>query len=188
MNIVQRAIDKRGQIVAAGRQLFSRFGAKRVSVGEICQEAAVSKATFYKHFANKVALLRQLHDDIVEEGFAKFDEISALDLTFPEKIERMGLWKAEFASKLDPQFFGDLIDVDHTVEEHKRRYLANVEAGRRTGDVRSDIDLEFLWLVLEKLGELYGEPGWKEIFSDAGEFQRQLRALIWHGLLTRPGG
>ena len=181
-------MNKQAQIVAAAQDLFSRFGAKRVTVEEICGEATVSKATFYKYFANKVALLRQIHDRMVEEGFAKFDEINAMELTFPEKIERMGRWKAELASKLNPEFFGDLIDLGHAVQEYKRRYLANIEAGQKAGEVRGDIDPEFLWLVLEKLGELYSEPGWRELFTDPGQFQRQLRTLIWSGVLARPGG
>lgn len=181
-------MDKRNQIIVTARRLFSRFGARRVTVEELCRQAAVSKATFYKHFKGKVGVLRHIHDDIIEQGFARFSELSALEIPFIEKIERMGEWKADFASQLDPQFFGDLIDVEHAADEYKRRYLANIEAGQRTGEVRTDIDPELLWLVLDKLGELYREPGWRKIYSDPVMFQRQLRTLIWYGLLTRTGG
>ncbi|RKY44359.1 MAG: TetR/AcrR family transcriptional regulator, partial [Candidatus Neomarinimicrobiota bacterium] len=41
----KKKIDK---IVETGKKLFYRYGIKKVSVEEICKEAGVSKATFYK--------------------------------------------------------------------------------------------------------------------------------------------
>ncbi|UCD39298.1 MAG: helix-turn-helix transcriptional regulator, partial [Fidelibacterota bacterium] len=72
--------------------LFSRFGARRVTVEEICREANVSKMTFYKYFPNKVELVRTIRDNWEEEGFMRFDEINAMDLPFPEKIDLMTRW------------------------------------------------------------------------------------------------
>ena len=182
----RRRLLKREVILETAIRLFSKHGAKRVSIEEICREAKVSKATFYKNFRNKVELVHRIHDDLVDEGFRKFDEIDALDLPFEQKIDLMGQWKVEFARRINAEFFRELIDVDHAVDEYKRRYLSNLEAAQKRGDIRRDIDLNFLWLALEKIGELFREDQWKTVCSDLGELQRQVRTLIWHGLLTRP--
>ena len=73
---------KQQQLIDTARELFCRHGVRRVTVEEICHRAQVSKMTFYKHFSNKLALVRYIRDLYVEEGFRKFDEIKALDIPF----------------------------------------------------------------------------------------------------------
>jgi len=179
--------SKRDRIVATAIELFSRHGAKRITVEELCREAGASKVTFYKHFPNKVALVRHIHDAWTEEAFATFDQINALDIPFIEKVDRMGRWKVEFASRINAAFVRELIDIEHSHEEFKRRYLANIARAQRDGDIRDDIDPEVLWLVMEKTGELFRERRWEEVTGDFAEFQRQIRALLYYGLLVRDG-
>jgi AcrR family transcriptional regulator len=176
---------KREQIVRTAQDLFSRFGAKRVTVEEVCRKAGVSKMTFYKYFHNKVELVRTIRDDLVEEGFRKFDEIDAMEIPFPEKIDLMTKWKVEFSSRVNARFIQELVSLDDVMDRAKRRYMSNIAKAQRGGEIRSDIDLEFLWMVTEKLYELVKEGTWKGVFSDFSRFQEQLRTLIFYGLLTR---
>jgi AcrR family transcriptional regulator len=183
-----RRSKKREQIIRTAESLFSRFGAKRVTVEEVCREAGVSKMTFYKYFPNKIELVRSIRDEWVEEGFSKFDEINAMDLPFSEKINLMTRWKVEFASRVNAEFIRELVSTDDVIEQVKRRYLNNITDAQKKGKIRSDIDPEFLWLVVEKLGELVKEESWKSVFSELSQYQRQLRTLLWYGLLTRKEG
>jgi len=180
-----RRSKKREQIIHTAERLFSRFGAKRVTVEEVCREADVSKMTFYKYFPNKIELVRTIRDEWEEEGFRKFDEINAMDLPFPEKINLMTRWKVEFASRVNAGFIRELVSTDDAIERFKRRYLGNIISAQEKGEIRSDIDPEFLWMVVEKLGELVKEGSWKKVFSEISQYQEQLRTLIWYGLLTR---
>ena len=180
-----RREDKRMAILASAEELLTRFGAKKVTVEEICRAAGVSKMTFYKHFHDKVDLVRHLHDELVERSFAMFDEISAREIPFPEKIELMGRWKQEFMARLNVGFFRELIDIEHSVEEYKRRYVRNIVNAQQAGDVRTDVNPEFLWLVLETLGGIFKSDDWRTACPDLGEAQRQLRTILWQGLLVR---
>jgi AcrR family transcriptional regulator len=180
-----RRSSKRDRIIATAIELFSRFGAKRVTIEELCREAGASKVTFYKYFPNKVALVQHIHDSWTEEAFAKFDEINALEIPFIEKIDRMGRWKVEFAGRVNAAFVRELIDIEHSHDEFKRRYLTNIANAQRDGDIRDDIDPELLWLVMEKTGELFRERRWEQVTGDFAEFQRQIRALLYYGLLVR---
>ena len=183
--ISNRRINKKEQIVHTAETLFTRYGSKRVTVEEICRQARVSKMTFYKHFSNKVELVRHIRDVYVEEGFRKFDEIKALDISFARKIDHMTRWKVEFGTRINAEFIREMVSIDHVVADVKRRFLNNLKDARNNGDIRDDIDPEFLWLVTEKLSELVKEGTWKKVFTDFSQYQYQARTLIFYGLLSR---
>jgi len=183
-----RQTQKRVQIIQTAERLFTRFGAKRITVEEICREAGVCKMTFYKYFSNKVELVRNIRDDWVEEGFRKFDEINAMDIPFPEKINLMTRWKVEFTSRVNTEFIREMVSIDDVMDRAKRRFLGNITDAQKLGEIRSDIDPRFLWIVTEKLYELVKEGSWKSVFTEFSQFQEQLRTLIFFGLLTRTEG
>jgi AcrR family transcriptional regulator len=178
---------KQTQIINTAKDLFFRYGAKRVSVEEICKTAAVSKVTFYKHFRNKEALIRHIRDEIITDGFAKFDQISALDLPYPEKIDLMTRWRVEFFSQMKNDFLREMLALDEVVEAAKQRYLANITTAQAKGEIRPDLSPEFIWLITENLNAIARDGSWQEVFSDYSAFQTQMRTLFFYGLLVRPG-
>jgi AcrR family transcriptional regulator len=177
---------KRQQIVDTGTRLFSRHGVRRITVEELCREAGVSRVTFYKYFANKDALAREIVDTWIDAGFAAFDEICARDIPFPQKIDAMTQWKVDFARRIDSEFFREMSLAEDVAEEFKRRYVANVAAAQTQGEVRADVHPEVLWLLVEKLESIYHERRWVEVVPDLSELTRQFRTLLWYGLLVRP--
>ncbi len=176
---------KRTAIVNAGEELFSRFGARRVTVEEICRTAGASKMTFYKYFPNKSALVREIRDVWVEMGFRQFDEIDALDIPYMEKINLMTRWKVEFSARVNAEFLRELTSIDDVIAEIKRRFLNNIEKAQHRGDIRSDIVPELLWLIIEKIYESVKDESWKNVAADLSQFQEQVRTIIFFGLLNR---
>lgn len=176
---------KRQQIINTATELFSRFGTKRVTVEEICSTAGVSKVTFYKYFKNKANLIQHIRDELMKIGFSQFDEISAMDIPYPEKIEMMTRWRIEFFSQMKQEFIHELLNLDEVVEEAKRRYLKNITDAQEKGEIRSDFSPAFIWLVTEKLNEIVRDESWRTVFSDFGDFQEQTRTLFFFGLLVR---
>jgi AcrR family transcriptional regulator len=177
---------KREQILATATSLFSAHGARRVTVEEICRSAGASKATFYKYFRNKRDLIRTIRDLWVEEAFRELDRISMLGIPFPEKLNLITDWKVKFFSKVNAGFIQEMVGLDRVVEEARARYLENIADAQRSGEIRTDIDPGLVWLVTEKLYDLVREGTWRRVFSDFEEFQRQIRKLLFFGLLTRP--
>ena len=123
----------------------------------------------------------------MEEGFREFDKISELDMPYPEKIQLMTKWKVELSTRIGVDFIREMISIDDTVEEIKKRFLGNITAAQAEGEIRQDIDPEFLWMVVEKLNELTRDGSWKRVCADYGQYQTQMRNLIFFGLLTRKG-
>ena len=177
--------EKPDQIIKTAIDLFSRFGAKRVTVEEICKTAGVSKVTFYKYFKNKLDLIRHIRDDLIEIGFNKFDEISAMDIPYPEKIELMTRWRIEFFSQMKNEYIHELFSLDEVVEEAKQRYLRNISMAQEKGEIQPNLSPELIWLVSEKLNEIIRDKSWQTVFTDYSEFQEQMRRLFFFGLLVR---
>ena len=178
---------KQTQIVDTATELFSRFGASRVSIEELCRKAGVSKVTFYRYFKNKADLIRYIRDEMIEVGFSRFDEISAMEITYPEKIDLMTRWRVEFFSDMNEEFLRELFTQDEVVEEAKRRFLKNMTAAQQKGEVRTDLSPEFIWFITEKLNSIIREGSWKTVFDEYSTFQKQMRTLFFYGLLTREG-
>ncbi|OFW70772.1 MAG: hypothetical protein A2V52_02120 [Actinobacteria bacterium RBG_19FT_COMBO_54_7] len=78
--------DKRGDIVNAGIQVFSRKGFNRCSVEDILQEANVARATFYSYFDSKKDLFVELIDRILRTMY----EIMAAEMqTLPRSLDEL---------------------------------------------------------------------------------------------------
>ena len=176
---------KRTQVIETATDLFSRFGTKRVTIEEICKTAEVSKVTFYKSFQNKVDLIRQIREELIDVGFNKFDEISDMDISYPEKIELMTQWRIEFFSQISNEFIQELFALNEIVKKIRHRYLKNIIDAQDKGEIRSDLSPDFIWLVTERFNEIVRDESWKTVFSEYSEFQKQLRTLFFYGLLVR---
>ncbi len=179
---------RRKDIIETAIRLFSAHGARRVTVEELCRDAGVSKVTFYRYFANKADLVRTIHDEWTEAAFDAFDEINARPIPFPAKIDLMTRWKMTAGARLGAAFIRELIDVEHTVDEYKRRYIANHTGAQGTGELRGDVNPELMWLFGEAISEMVHSGRWRAVTDDLGEFQRQVRTLLYYGFLTRDEG
>ncbi len=173
------------RVVETAKALFYKHGVKRVTVEEICAKAKVSKMTFYKYFSNKDAVVRHIRDELMNEGFSKYDEIIEMDISYPEKIDRMTAWRIEFMSKMNSEFIEDIVSFEETMGEMKKRFIRNIEIARSRGEVRTDISPDLIWLAAEKLNEIAVDGSWKTAVSDYNELHRQLRTLFFHGLLVK---
>ncbi len=74
--MVARAFSEREKemikkaLMEKGRQLFSRYGLKKTSIGDLTQEAGIAQGSFYLFFASK----EELYFEILEEEEKKLHE------------------------------------------------------------------------------------------------------------------
>lgn len=55
-------------IKKAARELFRKYGYNKTSVNELCKQASISKATFYKCFPSKEMILHEVLMDYIREN------------------------------------------------------------------------------------------------------------------------
>jgi len=113
--------EKYISLLETAKTLFFRHGIRRVTIEEICAQSKVSKVTFYKYFKDKDDLIRVIREELTLIGFARLDEINALPLSYPEKVERMTAWRMQFFASMKSDFIKEIIDIKSVSEEIKQR-------------------------------------------------------------------
>ncbi len=172
-------------LLDTAKDLFFKYGIKRVTVEEICEKSKVSKVTFYKYFKDKNDLIKTIREELMQTGFGRFDEINGLTLSYPEKVEMMTAWRMQFFSSMRCEFIREIIDIDSVTEEIKKRYLENIQQAQLKGEIDPSLSPELIWLVTEKFNEIVKEGKWEKHLSNHMEAQVQLRRMYFYGLLIR---
>ena len=186
---IQKKSKKREQIIKTAKKLFMRHGIKRVTIEEICEKAGASKMTFYKYFPNKIELVKHIWRSMQDEGFDKLDEIDAMDIPLPEKIQLMFNWKQEFASNISEIFIEEILLIhmdDIDMEGYKKRFMKFIENAQKRGEVRREIRPEFFIAVLEKLQELVFDEELVKSYPSFIDFNREIKDFLWFGIYARP--
>lgn len=76
-----------GRILATAKELFTRFGFKRVSMDEIASKTGTTKRTVYKYFENKEALFMAVLSIELENLKKIIDENDKKDIPYFEKFQ-----------------------------------------------------------------------------------------------------
>ena len=185
---VRKKSKKREQIIKTARGLFMLHGIKRVTIEEICNKAGASKMTFYKYFPNKIELVKHIWRKMQEEGFNKLDEIDAMDIPLPEKIQLMFSWKQEYVSNISDIFIEEIlpIQMEHIdMEEYRKRFMQFIVDAQKRGEVRPEIRPEFFIAVLDKLHELSFDEELIKRYPNFIEFNREIKDFFWFGIYAR---
>jgi AcrR family transcriptional regulator len=182
------------QLVKTARELFMRYGMRRVSVEEICQTAQVSKMTFYKHFPNKVALSSYLIGRMVSENMAQYRSIMDQDVPFSEKVEKTIEMKLQQSRNVSQEYFHDVAqNPDPQIEDfiaQKRRealqeVLSDYVKAQKRGDVRKDIKPEFILYFLNHLVEMIADERLVKLYDSPEELIMELTNFFFYGILPR---
>jgi len=186
---IPKISKKQQQIIDTAEELFFRHGVKRITIEEICQKAGVSKMTFYKYFADKIALVKYIWHTRMEEAFAQFDELDALDIPFQEKFQRIFEFSETLASKMNTEFVKDYIalDLDHLDQNRlmQRAVQMFINAQQR-GEIRPGIRPEFLLAMHDKSHELSHDEKLLKLYPDYAAFYREIFDFFCYGILSRP--
>lgn len=95
----QRKAATRQAMLTAAREVIGEKGYNHVDILDITERANVSKATFYKHFANKEDCVRQLMHDgfdaLADEIFQGARAAASREAWVRQSLERVFNWAAE---------------------------------------------------------------------------------------------
>jgi len=99
-------------IVAKGRELFWKYGIRRVSIEEICKEAGVSKMTFYKFFKNKNSLVIYIMDCLMKDQFEQYRSFWDSDIPMVQKVEKAIKLKLDYTRSVSRELVQDMYKSD----------------------------------------------------------------------------
>jgi AcrR family transcriptional regulator len=183
---------KQDQIVQAGRKLFWKYGMRRVSIEEICMEAAVSKMTFYKYFDNKTSLALHILKQYYEDAMDEYHRIMDSSLTYPEKIEKGIELKLKNAQDLSQEFIDELYKngdpeimafMQEMVKVSLDEFMSVFKTYQQKGEIRRDVKPEFMLYMLNKLVEMTADDNFTRLFNNPTDLVRTVSTFYFYGIM-----
>ncbi len=191
-----KSSPKRRQILSTGKDLFWKYGFKRVSIEEICKEAEVSKMTFYKYFSNKMDLVKILVDEILQESMIKYRKIMSSDRPYPEKVLGMIELKREQTHTMSSEFFKDYLQsgdpeliahLKRVSDENLQIFMDDFRKAQEKGEIRKDLKVEFIIAVLNRLTDwVQHDKSLMELYDDdPQELAVETTRFMFYGIMER---
>ncbi len=182
---------KRKQILATAKELFWKFGFKRVSIEEICKASRVSKMTFYKFFPNKLELAKTILNAVFEETISKIRKLSDEHDTPGNTLRRILQLKSEGTRDISEEFIKDLYanpeaDLKLYLEERTNEMFAEIitlyEKGKEDGWVRKDLNIPFFMAFTRKSLDIFSGDEMLHFFETSQELIMEITNLFVYGI------
>jgi AcrR family transcriptional regulator len=185
---------KRELILKTGKELFWKFGFKRVTVEELCREAGISKMTYYKFFPNKIELVKTLMNKVLEEALEKYRKISASDIPYPEKVIQMIHLKQEQVNTMSSEFFRDYVQSDdpdlinflnQLTQENLQMFTNDFKKAQEDGDIRAGLKVEFIMYMMNHLVEMAQDDTLLDMYDEPQDLVMEIINFLFYGILSR---
>ncbi len=188
---------KHDQIIQAARDLFWKYGMKRVSIEEICLKAGVSKMTFYKNFANKTALALFILQQHYSESMIDYHRIMDSNLSYPEKIEQGIELKLKNTQNLSQEFVNELYKngdpeimdfMQQMVKGSLEAFMTDFKTYQQKGEIRSDVKPEFMLYMLNKMTDMTTDDNFIRLFENPADMVRTISSFYFYGIMPNGEG
>ena len=186
--------QKLKEILIVAKELFWKYGFKRVTIEEVCREANVSKMTFYKHFKNKMELIKYLLNHIYDKAIKQYREIMDSDIPFYEKVKKTLDLKMEQSKNISNEFMNDYLRhadpemvkfLNQKMDENLQMIVNDYIQAQKKGDIRKDIKPEFILYILNHLQEIVKDEQLEKIYDNPQDIIMEFTNFFFYGILPR---
>lgn len=186
--------NKQKDILVAARDLFWKYGVKRVTTEEICGVAKVSKMTFYKYFPNKLELAKQLLSEITDSSIRKFNQIVASNVPFSEKLEGIFLMKIEAVNNISKEFLNDiylnpelglLTFLNEKTAEVRTEIESFYKNAQSQGHIRKDVNIDFVMEYSAQMVHLLEKESLMSQYKTSADFILEIMNLLFYGIVNK---
>ncbi len=192
MNIVSN--PKRELILKTGKQLFWKFGFKRVTIEEICKEAGISKMTYYKFFTNKINLVQTIMDSVMQESLDRYNNIMDSDIPYPEKVVGLIHLKRDQIETMSSEFFQDYVQsedqelitfLEQLTADNIQKFTDDFRKAQVNGDIRKDLKIEFIMHMMNHLINMAQEDALLSMYDEPQDLVMEITNFLFYGILNR---
>lgn len=185
-------MTKKQKIEQVAKELFLKYGFKKVTVDEICRKAHVSRKTYYTFYENKNALVLYIVDEISRQSLQDFSALIDGPGSFAEKMSKAMELKFEFSKSMSMEFIADIFDPAATeimeywknVMQESMLLLMNfLKDGQLKGEMNPDLNLNFVLWFYAKMSDLLKAPEALLMFSNVEEFVKQVTQVLVFGIM-----
>ncbi len=178
-------------LLETGRQLFWKYGFKRVTIEEICREAPTSKMTFYKYFPNKLELAKAVFDRVVDEGLTHFQNILHANLSPADKMKQMLMAKMQGTHDISKEFLADFYGdaelglkgyIEQKTKDTWSAMRNDFETAQENGLFRKDLNPDFYIYVSQKMIDIINDPYLNSLYPSADQLVMEFTNLLLYGV------
>jgi len=181
-------------IIETARDLFMRYGIKRVTVEEICKTAGVSKMTFYKHFKNKLDLALFILNKEFEKGISRYKRIMDQDVPYSEKAKEIIQMKLEISDDISREMLKDLAassipevaELMHRIsQENLELFFDDMVSAQKKGEIRPDINPKLIIYMLGQMQEMAADEWVLSMYESPQTLISEITNFFFYGILSR---
>ena len=183
--------EKQQLILEKGKELFWKFGVKRVTVEEICKEAGVSKMTFYKFFPNKIELAKTILLALGETSLEDYRAVMKEDLPFSEKIKKALLLKQEQTNHISIELLKDIYTneslglrsfIESMQQEAVKEILHDFKIAAQKGWIRKDVKPEFILYFFDRMNEMATDENLLKLYKNEQQLIMEITNFFFYGI------
>ena len=145
-----RSASAHEKVISAAAELFAERGIEGTSMDAIAESSTVSKATIYKHWADKDALLLEVLDEIhglktrpiFDSGHTREDIVAVLAYRPEENTELRARITPHFMAYSAKRLEFGILWRNRVMEPPRRELTQLLKAGIKSGELEV-LDLEF---------------------------------------------
>ncbi|WP_430817775.1 TetR/AcrR family transcriptional regulator [Carboxylicivirga sp. RSCT41] len=181
-------------LLIKGKEKFWRYGLRRVTIEEVCQEASVSKMTFYKFFPNKTMLAKTIIRNMMEKVMDDYSALLVSDRSVEDKITRTIFMEVKTSEGISIEFINDiynnneteLIDLlEHYKKEAKTMMYSLLVQAQEEGVIRKDVKIEFILYQIDKVFETLKNEELISQYSSFREYSLENINFLLYGLMPK---
>lgn len=181
------------KLLDAAKNLFWKYGFRRISVEEIAAEAGLSKMTFYRYFENKLDIAKRVLSKEMEESLGEYQEILDSKKPFTEKIEATILLKSKHSDKIGIEFLQDILSyggeefrafLNEKRTETADMVMKSFTLAQQEGAIRKDLNLNIIPILSEHITNMASDPRLLEIYANPQLIIKELTTFFFHGILS----
>lgn len=181
------------KVLEASKTLFWKFGIRKVTVEEICNESGISKMTFYRNFNNKTSVVEAIIKGLFIDGMNAYDLIMSSDASFPDKIEQVFEMKKKNAHDMSEMFVHDLMHLDdqdliglmmNFQKESTERLINDLKDAQSEGWIRDSVNIDFVNYMINLIQAQLKSDQFLHIFKSIEDANDQVKNFLFYGMIN----
>ena len=189
--VVSENNSKQAQLIATAKKLFMKYGLRRVTVAEICEEAGVSKMTFYKYYSNKADIAKAFLLEQYEKGRDEYRNTMQQDLPFSKKVEQLIQQKLKNTEGISKEFMKDIYNdnrlglqefIIKKGKELEKEILDDFKKAAKKGEIRKGIKPEFIIYFLNRIRSMTYDEHLMNMYKKEQDLIMELTKFFFYGL------
>ncbi len=182
-------------LINTAKELFWKYGFKKVSIEEICQKAEVSKMTFYRYFENKAEIAKAVYDEVIDDGIHKFKAVMSDDKTTSiQKVEQLLQLKMNSTNEISQDFLMDFYNnpelglseyVEKRAVEVWSHLIKDFKTAQKKGWFRKDFKPEGMLIMINKMSEIITDPKLLQLYGNPQDLVMEFSRFFTYGILPR---